>query len=252
MNPIKRLSAQTTHHVLALTLAAGCAISSPALANGEWKFELTPYLWGATIGGSVATSDGTEISAPAPGDSSFFSLDNLQGAAFLAFEAKRGQWRLLADGMYVSYSGDVRQGPLVTVSEEITGYIFEFAGGYQIASDSPWEVLGGARYFDVENELDLKPGPKGTTQKTWVDPFVGVRLTHPLSENWQLRARADLGGFGINADLMQNYVLEVDYQMTERARLRLGYRYLDADFEKDRFVFDASIKGPAIGVTFDF
>lgn len=241
-----------TGHLARWTLLAGFAAAAPAMADAEWEFELTPYIWGATIGGSVAASDGTTISAPAPGDSSFFSLDNLQGAAFVAFEAKRDRWRLLADGMYVNYAGNVRTGPLVTVSEEITGYIFELAGGYRLGPDSPWEILGGARYFDVENELDLKPGPEATTSKTWIDPFIGVRFTQPLSEDWRLRARADLGGFGVNADLMQNYVLEFDYQMTERARLRLGYRYLDADLEKDRFVFDVSIKGPAIGVTFDF
>ena len=241
-----------SRHLAGLALLAGCAASAPAVANADWEFELTPYIWGATIGGSVAASDGTEISAPAPGDSSFFSLENLQGAAFIAFEARRGRWRLLADGMYVRYSDDVRTGPLVTVSEEITGYIFELAGGYRMGPDSPWELLGGARYFDVENDLDLKPGPEATSRKNWADPFIGVRFTQQLSESWQLRARADLGGFGVNADLMQNYVLEVDYRMTERARLRLGYRYLDADYDRNRFVFDVSIKGPAIGVSFDF
>ena len=56
----------------------------------------------------------------------------------------------------------------------------------------------------------------------------------------------------MSADLMQNYVFEFDYQMSERTKLRLGYRYLKADFEKDRFVFDPSVNGPAIGLSIEF
>ena len=252
MSRIRRLSGHITRPALALALVAGWAFSSPIFASEEWQFELTPYLWGATIGGNVATGGGTPITAPAPGDSSFFTLENLEGAAFLAFEARRGQWRLMLDGVYVSFADDVRSGPLLTISEKITGYVFEAAVGYQLAQHPEWELLAGARYFQIENDLDLKPGPRAQSEKTWIDPFIGVRYTRPLSENWQFRARADLGGFGVSADLMQNYVFEVAYRMTDHARLRLGYRYLSADFEKDRFVFDASVKGPAIGVTFEF
>jgi hypothetical protein len=158
----------------------------------------------------------------------------------------------MLDGVYVSFADDVRSAPLLTISEKIKGYVFEAAVGYQLAQRPEWELLAGARYFQIENDLDSQPGPRAKSEKTWTDPLIGVRYTRPLSEKWQFRARADLGGFGVSADLMQNYVFEFDYRMSERARLRLGYRYLKADFDKDRFVFDASVKGPAIGVTIDF
>jgi hypothetical protein len=252
MNRARRLSTSISRIAVTLALVAGWAFPSSTFAGEQWQFELTPYLWGATIGGNVATGGGTPISAPAPGDSSFFTLENLEGAAFLAFEAQRGQWRLMLDGVYVSFADDVRSGPLLTISEKIKGHVFEAAVGYQLAQRPEWELLAGARYFQIENDLDLEPGPRAKSEKTWTDPLIGVRYTRPLSENWQFRARADLGGFGVSADLMQNYVFEFDYRMSDRARLRLGYRYLKADFEKDRFVFDASVKGPAIGVTIDF
>lgn len=247
MNPSKR-----TGWPKALVLLGSCSLIMSARADAAWEFELTPYLWGATIGGDVAASSGTDISAPAPGDSSFFSLENLQAAAFLALEAKRDQWRILADAAYVRYEGDVRNGPLITVSEDISGFIFELGGGYQLQPDSPWEVLGGVRYFDVQNKLDSEPGATAETRKTWADPYLGMRFTHALSDRWRLRARADIGGFGVSADLMQNYVLDVDYRLNDWANLRVGYRYLSTDFQRDRFGFDVSLKGPAIGLAIDW
>jgi hypothetical protein len=236
---------------LTSVLIAGLAFPGPAAAAGAWQFELTPYLWGATISGDLAASDGTPISAPAPGDASFFSLDNLEGAAFLAFEARRDRWRLLFDGVYIDFADDVRSGPLLTISERIQGFIFEAGGGYQLESAPQWEILAGARYFQIENDLDLQPGPRARSQESWTDPFVGARFTHALADNWQLSLRADIGGF-VSADLMQNYVFNIDYRISERTKLRLGYRYLDTDFEKGRFEFDVSAKGPALGIAIGF
>jgi hypothetical protein len=237
--------------MLAMILAVSAVFAGPAASDSAWQFELTPYLWGATIGGDVAAADDTRISAPAPGDSSFFSLDNLQGAAFLAFEAKRDQWRLMLDGVYIDFADDVLSGPLVTISERIKGFIVDAAVGYRVASAPQWEILGGARYFQIENDLQLKPGPRARSEKSWTDPFVGARFTHPITENWQLNLRADIGGL-VSADLMQNYSLNIDYRMSERIKLRIGYRYLDTDFEKGRFEFDVSAKGPLLGVTIGF
>jgi hypothetical protein len=245
------LTARIERPLLASVLIAGLAFPGPAAAAGAWQFELTPYLWAAAIGGDLAASDGTPISAPAPGDASFFSLDNLEGAAFLAFEARRDRWRLLFDALYVDFADDVRTGPLLTISERVTGYVLEAATGYQLESAPAWEIIAGARYFQIENDLQLQPGPRARTQKSWTDPFIGARFQHALADRWQLRARADLGGF-VSAELMQNYAFEIDYQIAKQASVRLGYRYLATDFEKGPFLFDISVKGPTLGVAIDF
>jgi hypothetical protein len=246
-----RLPAVLEKSLMASVLIVGLALPGLAKSAGAWQFELTPYLWGATIGGDLAASDGTPISVPAPGDSSFFSLDNLEGAAFLAFEARRDQWRLLFDALYVDFADDVRTGPLLKVSERVTGYVFEAAAGYQLASAPAWEIIAGARYFQIENDLELQPGPRARTQKSWTDPFIGARFQHALTDRWRLRARADLGGF-VSAELMQNYAFEIDYRIARQASVRLGYRYLATDFEKGPFLFDISVKGPTLGVAINF
>ena len=121
------------------------------------------------------------ITAPATGDSSFFTLENLEGAAFLAFEAQRSQCRLMPDVVYVSFADDIRSGPLLTISEKIKGHVFEAAVGHQPAQRPEWELLAGARFFQIENDLDLAPGPRAKSEKTWTDPFIYWCALHSLA-----------------------------------------------------------------------
>jgi hypothetical protein len=225
---------------------------SGSVRADEWRFEITPYLWGATIDGSLATGGGTPIEGPANSETSFFALDNLEGAAFLAFEARRERWRILLDSLYIDFANDVSDGRFLTISARVDGFMVEGAAAYQPAGHPRWEILGGARYFSIRNTLEVQPVGKSAERRDWTDPFVGARYTHEFSDNWRARARADIGGFGINADLMLNLAVEADYRIGSRTALRFGYRYLSADFEQDRFRFDVSFRGPAIGLSIGF
>ncbi|MCP5306575.1 MAG: hypothetical protein H6953_14115 [Chromatiaceae bacterium] len=225
----------------------------PGIAHAEdWQFEITPYIWGATISGDLATGGDTPVSAPDVGDGSFFALENLQAAYFLAFEAGRDRWRVLVDTLHLDYADDVRDGRLLEISAELEGYMFEGAAAYRLESHPDWELLGGARYFSIRTSLDSNPGPESSVRKDWADPFLGVRYTHRFSDHWRVRARADVGGFGVNADSMANLAIEADYSLTDSLKLRAGYRYLTADFERDGFIFDVAFTGPAVGLSFQF
>lgn len=231
--------------------AAALGVSTAAAAEG-WTFVVTPYLWGAVIAGDLATGGGTPIDAPDVGDDSFFDLENLDGAAFLAFEARHDRWRLLVDALQIGYSDTVRNGALLNVAAELDGYMLEGAAALQLRQAPDWEVLAGLRYFSVRTALDVQPGPQASVTKDWADPFIGARYTRALSERWSTTARLDVGGFGVHADRMINGAITAHYSLGERTALHLGYRYLSADFEDDGYRFDVSFRGPAIGFSFTF
>ncbi len=53
----------------------------------RWRFELTPYLWLASIEGSTG---GEGVDVPIDSDYSFFSLDTLGGFSGAVLLARRG------------------------------------------------------------------------------------------------------------------------------------------------------------------
>lgn len=72
------------------------ATQSSALAD-QWQFSVTPYAWAMGITGSISHNDSSlgEVKLT-PGD----VLSDLNMAAMLVFEAKRGRVGLFLDGMY--------------------------------------------------------------------------------------------------------------------------------------------------------
>jgi len=84
----------------------------------SYEFELTPYLWAASISGTTAVSDDGSPpveSPPIDSDYSFFSLDNLDGVASATFTARKKQWAFLFDFLYVAYEDTFFEGGISVV-----------------------------------------------------------------------------------------------------------------------------------------
>jgi len=83
------------------------------------QYEITPYLWAASINGSTAISG--EPETPIDSDYSFFSLDNLSGVASATFTARGQQWGFLFDFLYVEFEDTIREGtPLQATISTLT------------------------------------------------------------------------------------------------------------------------------------
>jgi hypothetical protein len=89
-----------------------------------------------------------------------------------------------------------------------------------------------------------------------VDPIVGVRYRRDLGERGYLRARADVGGFGVGSDFAWNASVLFGYRFSPGFSANLGYRALAVNFDEgsgsDRVAYDLSLYGPILGVTFSF
>jgi len=271
MKRVERLMIGTL--VMALMLAGSWA-NAQGTAPGEtakskWEFEVIPYLWMAGLDGAV-TVRGRE----AQGSASFSDLSsNLDFGAQAHVEARKDKWGIFFDVTYMDFSasGQTIRPPIPgTIEAEVslTEWLIELGGLYQVAKWSLekekaiyLDMLGGGRYWELDMDLtlsnpDLGRSFKRSGSEDWIDPFVGLRLRANLSEKFVLALRGDIGGFGVSSDFSWNASVVLGYKITHLLSAWVGYRTLSVDYENgsgnDKFVYDATMHGPMLGVSFSF
>jgi hypothetical protein len=261
--------------LLAAVIAIGTLIAparAAAQAGGDqWRFALTPYLWLPNIDGtlkfSVPPGAGGSPSVDV-GPNSY--LENLDFAMMLAGEARRGDWAIISDLIYLDFSGESSAvksvgGIQVPVNQNtstgLKGLVWELAASYTVARSptATFEVLGGFRYLGVEasvqwqlaGPIGLLPQAGSYTEKAdlW-DAIVGVRGRVKLGGgNWYVPYYLDAGA-GSSALTWQG-VTGIGYAFRWGDAL-LAYRHLYYDQKGDKLFQDFSFSGPALGVSFRF
>ena len=86
----------------------------------------------------------------------------------------------------------------------------------------------------------------------WWDPYIGVRGRYQFNDKFYATAKADIGGFGVGADLTWTAEVAIGFQVTPRIYNEIGYRALGVDYEDDGFTLDTVTHGPqmTLGITF--
>ena len=213
------------------------------------QYEITPYLWLASISGTTAISG--EPDSPIDPDYNFFSLDNLSGVASATFSARGQQWGFLFDFLYVEFEDTILQGTVLQATPRLNGRILEFAGTYKPASVNDFEVIAGLRQQDIDFELSiLNRTPQASVD--WIDPFIGVVYAPALTDKLYLSLRGDVGGFGIESDIAVNAEAMLRYQFGDTFSFKFGYRYLKVEFEDSSLVYDISLDGLLFGLGIRF
>jgi opacity protein-like surface antigen len=228
----------------------GLALANEFADNerNTWKYEITPYLWAAGFDGTVGNGGTT---SPINNDYQFFVMENLDAAGALAFEARKQQWSILFDALYVKFT-DSFTNPFFTTKVITRDGFLEGALSYSLDDKYNIDLLAGFRYVDVNLDIRLDPGPDTRGNKDWVDPIVGLRATfHPL-DKWTIRVRGDIGGFGLASDLATNAAITVGYSVTKHTTIKFGYRFMKIDFSDDLFVHDVSLNGVGLGIGYNF
>ncbi len=80
----------------------------------------------------------------------------------------------------------------------------------------------------------------------WVDPFVGMRVRHFITDRVYLAALADVGGFGAGSELTWNAGGGVGVEVGENFALEFFYRYMSVDYDDD-ILFDVDMSGLFLG-----
>jgi len=250
-----------TNKILLSALAAGtlALVANPANADA-WSFQIEPYLLGVTIDGDVGI--GRVTGADLDLNTSDI-LDSLDLGGMVRFEARHEDgWGVVLDYAFMDLSDDIT-GPRGGVLEgEVFQGVFE-ALFMQGTPSGELDYFLGLRWWD--NDVDvvidpaILPGTISFEQaEDWVDLVVGLRWTQPVSSQWTMHLRGDVGGFGLEADFTSTLEAIFRYALTETIDLDLQYKATWVDFESGSrgtpgyFEYDTVTHGPGLGVNFRF
>lgn len=241
-------------------LASFVALALPlaARADDNWSFRVAPYAWMAGLSGKTSTLPG----APnADIDMSFRDiLENLDIAAFVAAEARHGDFFFVGDISYASVSDSAKTpgnlfGKVKVESQTFTGTL---VAGYTLLHGENFQAgaFGGVRAWSIDNKVKLTDGilqgGKRSHQETFFDPIIGGAVQVDLAPKWTLLGSASIGGFGAAADFEWGFTTVVDYQVGENWGAVAGFRFLSVDYDRNGFVYDVNQYGPLVGVYFNF
>jgi opacity protein-like surface antigen len=244
--------------MLALLVSAGMAEAQDSKSSDAWTFQFTPYLWLASLSGTVGASENLPTVSV---DASFGDIFSHLDAGFMGIgEARHGRLIVLGDVSYVSLSaGAGSAGPLLGSAEvHAKSFTSTIEGGYRIVNSPSLSVdgLAGLRVFSVSNEIDFSGGllapMSPESSDSWVDPVIGVRVIAPLGAGFLANAYGDVGGFGISSDLTWQIYGGLGYQINSSITAYAGYRYLDAHHQDGGFLYDVSQQGPLLGLGIHF
>lgn len=250
--------------LFAAVMTSGAAGAEEQAAPERWSVLAAPYLWAAQLDGNAKVAG-----IKADVDVSFKdTLEDLGFAGMAIIEARKGRFGFAFNPLFVRTNSDARTGPLDAKNKtDITtagGAMFYRVGEWEIgriADGEPLilaiEPLAGARLNHLRSEVDAKLQAFGATVKrqvdedeTWVDPLVGVNVIAQLTENWAVRAEADIGGFGVGSDLTWNAQAIFSYRWAVAGYdvyAGAGYRALYWDYQDGGFEWDVTMSGPMIG-----
>lgn len=243
-------------------LAGVASAQAQSLPGESWQFELTPYLWASRMDGRVQAG-----SLPSTNVDMKFSdiLENLDMGFMSAFEARKGRLGLLFDGMYMKVSDSAsasREAINLTVNANVRIKQTMLAGAvaYRVLEGAvPLDLIGGLRYnrIDVDAEVDAALyGGAGSLersgQRSWVDPYVGLRANIPIIDKLQGLAYIDFGGFQIGSDFTWQGMFGVNYAYSKSIAMTAGYRYMDVNYDKNGFLYKMANDGIYTGVSFRF
>jgi hypothetical protein len=254
--------------VLAILLAAPAAAAEPAKSAtaGGWQFEIVPYIWLPTIGGTFrgdAANGGTTDFEVKPGS----YLKGFKSGIALTGEARKGRGFVHSDLMYLRLgSADstvigVDPGLVLDTNFNMKLSIWSVVGGYGIASGK-WgrvDAFAGARLastnFDGSFDLSLPTAGTGRSANSFSgseaiwNGIVGTKGRILINRAWFVPFYADIGTG--NSDFTYQLASGIGYQ-TGWFGVSAGWRALVMNQASDEPVDTLTLQGPHLTFNMNF
>jgi hypothetical protein len=245
--------------------AQGSTNASPIpKVSNEWRFEVTPYLWGSGIQGTVNLNNGLAKSADM---STGNVLSNLKSGGMIAAEAHKGNWGIMGDliSATLQNSGSVPvmtpQGA-ATVADKITVQqtILTGAFTYTVANSKDAYVDGllGVRAIDITATLSGNlvgtPDKETISKKTsTVDPIIGAKGRYRIADStWYIPFYGDIGSGGGTTNVTWQVMAGVGKTFNKVVDASLTYRALYYDMKDGGVLQKTTMLGPQVAITFKF
>ena len=249
--------------VSSFAVLTACLLAQGAVAaEEEWEFSLEPYLLLSSIEGDsgIGRVQGAEVDVDF-GD----ILEVLEIGAMVHFEALRNdEWGVAFDYGFMDLGSDISGPRGGVVDADVRQGVLELLVFRRLQrGENHIDLFGGVRWWDNDIDVVISPAilPGTTTvdiEEDWVDPIMGARWWHPVSESWEIMLRGDIGGFGISSDFTAAASFSAIYEIKENMSLELAYKATWVDYEDGNrgtpgyFAYDTVTHGPMIGVAFKF
>ncbi|MFM0626971.1 hypothetical protein [Paraburkholderia xenovorans] len=265
--------------IAALTTAAisgwACAADSlPSDAGAQWQIAVGPYLWLPTVNGTLrfTVPGGGADASSGP----YNYLQNLRFALMLQGEARKGEWSIFADTIYLNFgrhesSVNATNGVLGTretqrdVQTSFAGTLVQLGGSRTVVRQE-WgniDAIAGMRYLGVKGTLDAAIGATAGSislagsdfhvaqVQNIFDGFAGVRGRATITADgaWYIPFYLDVGT-GTSKFTWQA-LTGLGYA-AKRVDFGLFYRYLAFYGSGNQLVQTLRFSGPSLNVTFKF
>lgn len=257
----RRAAALLAGGALTMTSAVAGAADGPA----DWQFAAMIYGWLLSVSGNLNYTLPRDTGGGSVSVDADKVLDALQFTFMASFEARRGDWSVFTDVIYLDLAGDesksvtLPRGRFSTVLDadlEITGWVWTLAGGYTVWRNdrSYLDLLAGARLLSIDTDLKLTgtgPFERGRKVSSSVDVWdgvVGATGRVALDDRWFVPYYGDVGTG--DSDLTWQVAGGVGYAF-DWGEVMLLYRHLEYD-QGSGLIEDVSFSGGMLGVNFRF
>jgi hypothetical protein len=234
---------------------------APSASGGGLQLIVTPLLLLANINSTIRTG----LPRAPTVDSSvgaFQLLGHLDGVPFMgAIEIRDGPFSLWGDAFHVPVGTNITTrnvffeggNAALTANQGTANFFYHWI-------DEPRQSLDGGvgfRAWSFVANLTLNgriaPTTSVTREASWVDPLISARYHREFGNGFGATLYADLGGFGVGAHTDWQVFGTLDYALSPRASLRIGYLSLNFNYTAaDDIGFNVHMKGPMLGATFKF
>jgi len=243
------------------TPIASEAIVAPIEQSGlSYEFQLyafAPWMEGdASMGYKRLFLDGEDSIEGITIDMSPRSIvDTLKMGIMAHLEAHQDSgWGLWLDYSFMNLGKDITN----AVNLGMFQGILEAFATYRVPLERGYiDYYGGLRWWRVALDMTIKSYTKEKTFD-WYDPTIGLVWVTPIADDWHIRARADVAGFGIGSDFSSTIELGLLYDINEDWQVDMHMRSIWVDYEdgevgrEDRFAYDTVSYGPVVGITYRF
>lgn len=250
-------------------------VEAPAAVDAGrplWALQVTPYVWAAGLKGDISPF---RRAPTIPVEKSFGDIvDDLNFGGFTNVWARYDRFVFSGDVMYTSTTDAESFGSIphlpgwpgpypssADVDVDTKQFTSTLMGGYRVLDipDTTLDILGGLRIWHVSNRVTVGGLVNNTYVSAshkesfgWVDPVIGARLFHGLTDRLSFQMQADIGGFDVGSKFTYQALATFNYTVTEHLSVSAGYKALSVDYSHDGHVFDTTLHGPVLGMTYRF
>lgn len=241
----------------------------PKIAD-EWRFEVTPYIWGSGVTSTLFYNDRYLNTAKL---STSNVLGDLKSGGMIAAEAHYGKWGIMGD--LVSATLQTTGNTSVTVPTSAGAIPARLANNVTLQQNI---ITGAATYTVFSNQsvyLDGLVGVRGimatatasldlsadgmsrsvvdSKSISTADPIVGLKGRLRIADStWYVPFYGDIGGGGGTTNMTWQGMIGVGKTFEKWVDVSLAYRTLYYDMAGSGLLQKTTFKGPQLAATFKF